>query len=88
MTKGEGVKKFKNFTDIEAPRKLRPFLELILILSPFTQTDSFLAGLGGSLSLYLGIAVTMVFEILEVAYDLVLKFFRKPPIKLDGNTMC
>ena len=53
-----------------------------------SQTDSFLAGFGGSLSLYLGIAVVMIFEILELALDLVLKFFRHAPMKLEGNSMC
>ena len=58
------------------------------LLPSVVQLDGFFSGMGGSLSLYLGIAVTMVFEILEVAYDLILKFFRKPPMKLDGNSMC
>ena len=47
----------------------------ISILS--TQAGSYLSGLGGSISLYLGIAVIMIFELLELAFDLILNSFRK-----------
>ena len=42
----------------------------------FLQSDGFFSGIGGSLSLYLGIAVTMAFEILELLFDLVSRAFR------------
>ena len=40
------------------------------------QIDIFFSGIGGSLSLYLGIAVTMAFELLELVFDLVMRAFR------------
>jgi hypothetical protein len=34
------------------------------------QSEGFFAGVGGALSLYLGIAIVMGFELLELCYDL------------------
>ena len=42
----------------------------------FLQSDGFFSGIGGSLSLYMGIAVTMAFEIIELLFDLVTKAIR------------
>ena len=50
------------------------------------QGDSFLSSIGGSISLYLGIAVIMVFEILELGLDLVLRFFKNQP--MNSTSMC
>ena len=36
------------------------------------QNEGFFASLGGALSLYIGIAAIMVFEVLELALDLIL----------------
>ena len=41
------------------------------------QPKSFFGSLGGALSLYLGIAVVMIFEILELIVDSVLNLFMK-----------
>ena len=49
------------------------------------QLDGFFSGLGGSLSLYLGIAVTMAFEILELLFDLTTRAFGKQQMGLDGT---
>ena len=46
------------------------------LLPSVVQLDGFFSGMGGSLSLYLGIAVTMAFEILELLFDLVSRAFR------------
>ena len=46
------------------------------LLPSVVQLDGFFSGMGGSLSLYLGIAVTMAFEILELLFDLLTRAFR------------
>ena len=42
----------------------------------FSQSDGFFSGIGGSLSLYLGVAVTMAFEIIELLFDLTTRAIR------------
>ena len=50
----------------------------------FSQSDGFFSGIGGSLSLYLGVAVTMAFEIIELIFDLVTRAIRNN----QGTCMC
>ena len=38
--------------------------------SCFSQPDGFAAGLGGALSLFLGVAIVMIFELIELFGDL------------------
>ena len=41
--------------------------------------------MGGALSLFLGIAFTMAFEILELLFDLATRAFRNQQMELDGT---
>ena len=41
------------------------------------QPKSFFGSLGGALSLYLGIAVVMIFEVIELIIDSVLNLLKK-----------
>ncbi len=38
--------------------------------------EGFFAGLGGALSLYLGVAIIMIFELLELLFDLFVNVWR------------
>ena len=58
----------------------------IIRQTPKYTDEGFFAGLGGALSLYLGMAIIMIFELLELFYDLFINIWnsgRRKPLALD-----
>ena len=48
----------------------------IIIIWLLFQAEQLIPGIGGALSLYLGIAIVMAFELLELLFDLILAIFQ------------
>ena len=48
-------------------------VSLVIWIKTLSQADGFASGIGGALSLYLGVAIVMIFELIELLGDLIVE---------------